>query len=103
MDTNSIDDVRYMRLALVEAQQALAVGEVPIGCVIVADNQIVTTEYAASLGVVKNLGWHEQVTVETYKTLLMNLTIEGMSEKGLQLTANKQPNAWLHEILELKA
>lgn len=41
MDTNSIDDVRYMRLALVEARQALAVGEVPIGCVIVADNQIV--------------------------------------------------------------
>lgn len=75
----------------------------PSSATIVADNQIVTTEYAASLGVVKNLGWHEKVTVETYKNLLTNLTIEGMSEKGLQLTANKQPNAWLHEILELKA
>lgn len=35
------DDIRYMHLALEEARQALRAGEVPIGCVIVAGNQIV--------------------------------------------------------------
>lgn len=35
------DDIRYMRLALEEARQALRTGEVPIGCIIVAGKQIV--------------------------------------------------------------
>ena len=34
-------DLRYMQLALVEAQKAYAMGEVPVGCVIVADGQVV--------------------------------------------------------------
>ncbi|MEE1069129.1 MAG: nucleoside deaminase [Paludibacteraceae bacterium] len=37
----SADDERYMSLALVEAQKALEAGEVPIGCVIVSQNQII--------------------------------------------------------------
>lgn len=74
----------------------------PSSATIVADNQFSTTEFANSLGVVKNLGWHEQVTVETYVNLLNNLSIEGMSKKGLELTETKIPNLWLHEILELK-
>lgn len=37
----SADDIRYMQLALVEAQKAYAKGEVPIGCIIVAQGQIV--------------------------------------------------------------
>lgn len=73
----------------------------PSSATIVADNQSSMTNYAADLGVVKNLGWHKQVTVDTYKNLLINLSIEGMSEKGLQLTANDKSNAWLQEILEL--
>lgn len=35
------DDIRYMRLALDEARQALRADEVPVGCVIVAGNRIV--------------------------------------------------------------
>ena len=35
------EDERYMRMALHEAEQALQQGEVPIGCVIVADKQII--------------------------------------------------------------
>lgn len=35
------NDTRYMTMALAEAQKALAMGEVPIGCVIVADAQVV--------------------------------------------------------------
>ena len=37
----SSDDVRYMQIALVEAQKALAADEIPIGCVIVSQNQII--------------------------------------------------------------
>ena len=35
------NDTRYMTLALAEAQKAFAMGEVPVGCVIVADGQVV--------------------------------------------------------------
>ena len=35
------DDERYMRLALAEAQKALAANEIPIGCVVVSQNQII--------------------------------------------------------------
>ena len=35
------DDEKYMRLALVEAEKALEADEIPIGCVIVSQNQII--------------------------------------------------------------
>ena len=38
--TNSSDE-KFMRLALLEAQKALAANEIPIGCVIVSNNQII--------------------------------------------------------------
>lgn len=41
MNTTLQDDERYMRMAIAEAKLALAQGEVPIGCVIVANGQIV--------------------------------------------------------------
>ena len=41
MNTTVQDDERYMRMGLAEAKLALAQGEVPIGCVIVANGQIV--------------------------------------------------------------
>jgi tRNA(adenine34) deaminase len=41
MNTTIPDDERYMRMALAEAKQAYAQGEVPIGCVIVANGQVV--------------------------------------------------------------
>ena len=42
MTTNhSADDVRYMQIALAEAQKAYDMGEIPVGCIVVADNQIV--------------------------------------------------------------
>ena len=39
------NDTRYMTMALAEAQKAFAVGEVPVGCVIVADGQVVGRGY----------------------------------------------------------
>ena len=38
--TNSADE-RFMRLAIAEANKALAANEIPIGCVIVSNNQII--------------------------------------------------------------
>ena len=35
------DDERFMRLALLEAEKALSANEIPIGCVIVSQNQII--------------------------------------------------------------
>ena len=40
MNANLPDDERYMRMALAEAKQAFEKGEVPVGCVIVANGQI---------------------------------------------------------------
>ncbi len=41
MDT----DIKYMKKALAQARRALAIGEVPIGCVIVCDGKIVGRGY----------------------------------------------------------
>lgn len=79
----------------------------PSSSTIVADNQRIATEYAAKLGAVCNIGWHEDVTVAKYIDLLNKLTeetsfLKQMSDKGLQLTASRgQPKPWLHEILEM--
>ena len=35
------DDLRYMQMALAEARRAYDKGEIPVGCIIVADNQVV--------------------------------------------------------------
>lgn len=39
------NDIRYMQLALAEAKRAFAMGEVPVGCVIVANGQVVGRGY----------------------------------------------------------
>ena len=39
--STSNNDERYMQLAIAEARKAYAMGEVPVGCIIVADDQIV--------------------------------------------------------------
>lgn len=41
METKLQDDERYMRIAIEEAKLAFAQGEVPVGCIIVANGQIV--------------------------------------------------------------
>lgn len=40
-DLNDADDIRFMRLALAEAEKALAADEIPVGCVIVSNNRII--------------------------------------------------------------
>ena len=41
MTTVLLDDERFMRMAIEEAKKAFVQGEVPVGCVIVANNQVV--------------------------------------------------------------
>lgn len=41
MQTIENDDIRFMRMALVEARLAATAGEVPVGCVVVAEGRIV--------------------------------------------------------------
>lgn len=38
---HTADDLRYMQMALAEAQRAYDKGEIPVGCIVVADNQVV--------------------------------------------------------------
>ena len=78
----------------------------PSSSTVVADNQLIATETAASLGAVYNLGWHEEVTVDTYRKLIHSLLDrrdewKKMSERGIQLTQSKQPNPWVDTIMEL--
>ncbi len=41
MQTIENEDVRFMQMALVEARQAASAGEVPVGCVVVAEGRLV--------------------------------------------------------------
>lgn len=78
----------------------------PSSSTIVAENQSITTQYAAELGAVVNLGWHENVTTQTYVDLLLRLEnneidLNQLSRVGLNLTENTSPNPWINEIMEL--
>lgn len=81
----------------------------PSSSTIVADNQYETTKMTENLGAVINAGWHEKVTVETYRQLLDYIVshpqhLINLSEKGLALTESQGlPNPWIDEILELKS
>lgn len=103
--------IDYMAQLMLQADFAIGAGGstlwercyvgLPSSSTIVADNQKDTTTLAHELQVTINLGWHEHVTAETYAQLLQDLNVGQMSEKGLQLTATNQPNAWCHKMLEL--
>lgn len=76
----------------------------PSICTIVAENQRLGTTYAGQIGTCINLGWHEEVTVATYKNILNTVTVDKLqqvSDKGLKITENDKPNAWVDSILEL--
>lgn len=78
----------------------------PSSSTVVADNQLIATETAAGLDAVWNLGWHEEVTVDTYKELIQSLHVKQyewkrMSKRGIKLTESPRPNPWIDCILEL--
>ncbi|MGE7090238.1 UDP-2,4-diacetamido-2,4,6-trideoxy-beta-L-altropyranose hydrolase [Lysinibacillus sp. NPDC048646] len=79
----------------------------PSSSTVVAENQRISTETAEKLGVIWNLGWHEQVTVDTYKDLLWSLKgkkelLINMRNAGLKLTKQSGgAKSWLAAILEV--
>lgn len=103
--------INYMAKLMQQADFAIGAGGsttwercyvgLPSSSTIVASNQREGTEYSAELGLVINLGWHSDVTSETYKQLLKNIKLKDLSKRGLTLTQNEQPNAWVYKILEL--
>lgn len=109
--------IDYMASLMAQADFAIGAGGsatwercyvgLPSSSTIVAENQIITTEKAASLKAVWNIGWHEEVTIATYKRLLSDLVgrqkeLYVLSENGLKLTESPYgPNPWLEKIMEL--
>lgn len=109
--------IDYMASLMAQADFAIGAGGsatwercyvgLPSSSTIVAENQIITTEKAASLKAVWNIGWHEEVTVATYRRLLSDLVgrqkeLYVLSENGLKLTESRYgPNPWLEKIMEL--
>lgn len=103
--------IDYMAKLMLQADFAIGAGGatlwercyvgLPSSSTIVAYNQIETTTLAGELGVTVNLGWHEHVTVETYRQLIKTLDITEMSDKGLKLTATERPNVWLDKITDI--
>ena len=47
---DSVNDERFMQLALEQAQQAWALGEVPVGAVVVRDGEVIATGFNHPIG-----------------------------------------------------
>lgn len=78
----------------------------PSSSTIVAENQIEGTRIVEKLGAIVNLGWHEDVTIEHYKDLLISVfnnkeMLEQLTQKGLELTGISSGSAWLKKLTEL--
>jgi UDP-2,4-diacetamido-2,4,6-trideoxy-beta-L-altropyranose hydrolase len=109
--------IDYLALLMAKADFSIGAGGsttwercyvgLPSSSTIVADNQKISTETAASLEIVINLGWHENVTTETYSQLLLSLRnreqdIMKMSQRGFAFTDSPYgPNPWIKDIMEL--
>lgn len=78
----------------------------PSTSTIVAENQLASTQTAEQLGAIINLGWHEDVTIDSYTKILDALPsqrerIKHISEQGLKITQGQgEANSWLQEMVE---
>lgn len=83
--TANADDVRYMRLALLEAEKAYAAGEVPVGCLIVSNGQII--------------GRGHNLT-ETLHDVTAHAEIQAVTAAAQTLGAKYMPDATLYVTVE---
>lgn len=81
----SSDDERYMRLALLEAEKAYAAGEVPVGCLIVSQGQII--------------GRGHNLT-ETLSDVTAHAEIQSITAAAQTLGAKYMPDATLYVTVE---
>ena len=79
------DDIRFMRLALAEARKALAADEIPIGCIIVSQNQII--------------GRGHNLT-ETLSDVTAHAEIQAVTAAAQTLGAKYLPDATLYVTVE---
>ena len=78
--TNMDNDIKFMKLALKEAKKAEEIDEVPIGCVIVKDNKVISR------------GFNHR---ETRKLAISHAEIEAINK------ANKKLDAWRLEDCDI--
>ncbi|MGE0430142.1 tRNA adenosine(34) deaminase TadA [Hydrogenophaga sp.] len=78
-DTPSLDDARYMRLALAEAQTAAEAGEVPVGAVVVKDGQVIATGRNAPIDAHDPTAHAEIVALRAAAQVLGNYRLDGCS------------------------
>ena len=83
--SSSSDDERFMRLALLEAEKAYAAGEVPVGCVIVSNGQII--------------GRGHNLT-ETLHDVTAHAEIQAVTAAAQTLGAKYMPDATLYVTVE---
>ncbi|WP_214830064.1 tRNA adenosine(34) deaminase TadA [Exiguobacterium algae] len=69
-------DERFMRLAIEEAKKAEAIGEVPIGCVIVKDNQVIAKGHNRRETDLLAAAHAEMIAIETANQALGNWRLE---------------------------
>jgi tRNA(adenine34) deaminase len=74
---NEADDETFMQAALEQAQIALANGDVPVGCVIVIDGQVVATGFNQRQATQDPTGHAELVALRTAGPRLGNWRVEG--------------------------
>ncbi|TCI24143.1 nucleoside deaminase [Exiguobacterium sp. SH3S2] len=69
-------DERFMRLAIAEAKKAEAIGEVPIGCVIVKGEDVIATGYNRRETDLLAAAHAEMIAIESANTVLGNWRLE---------------------------
>ncbi|GAA4011445.1 tRNA adenosine(34) deaminase TadA [Actimicrobium antarcticum] len=72
-----MDDAVYMRLAMDQAHNAWALGEVPVGAVLVKDGQVVATGFNQSIGTHDPTAHAEIMALRAGAALLGNYRLPG--------------------------
>lgn len=72
-----MDDSHFMRLALAQAQQAFAAGEVPVGAVVVHDGQVVAEGFNEPIGRLDPSAHAEMVAIRNAAQAVGNYRLSG--------------------------
>jgi len=72
-----MDDTHYMRLALAEAERAYALGEVPVGAVVVADGAFIASGFNEPIGRLDPSAHAEMVAIRNAAQALGNYRLSG--------------------------
>ena len=95
------DEIRYMKAALAQAEKAFAIGEVPIGCVIVYDGpkegEADKVEHAPKQGTVIGRGYNRR---NTDRSTLSHAEITAIKKAGRRLGDWRLEDCTLYVTLE---